>query len=62
MMTLNDNVARQTVNLDILVLLVEEDPQFVSQGGQIARDLAYSSLVQIAATLVVGVDGQVLVY
>ena len=29
-MTLDNNVACQTVNLDILVLLVEEDPQFVS--------------------------------
>lgn len=62
MMTLDNNVARQTVNLDILILLVEEDPQFVSQSGQIARDLAYGSQMQIAAALVVGVYGQILVY
>lgn len=60
-MTLDYDMACQTVDYNILVLLVQKHAQLVSQRHHIAGDFPHQGLVQVAATLVVCVDGQVFV-
>jgi hypothetical protein len=60
MMTLDHYMPRQTVDRDFLVRLGQKPSQLVPQGYQVARDLAHGGEAQVAAALVVGVDGQVL--
>lgn len=60
-MPLDDDVLRQGIDLHVLFLLRQPRPQLVSQRLQVSCDLAHGGEVQIAAALVVCVDGQVLV-
>jgi hypothetical protein len=53
------DMLRQGIDLDILIFLVQIHPQLVPQCRQVAGDFAHSGQVQVAAALVVGVDGEV---
>lgn len=57
---LDYNVLGETVDLYVLVLLVQEYSQLISQRRQISGDLSYRRQMQVASSLVVSVDGQVL--
>lgn len=57
---LDDDVLGQRVDGDVLVLFRQPCTQLVPQRIRVARDLAHGGEVQVAAALVVGVDGQIL--
>lgn len=60
-MSLDNDMLCHAIDLDVLVLLVQEDSQLVPQGRYVAGDLPYCRQMQVAASLIVGIDGQVLV-
>lgn len=60
-MPLDHHLPGQRINLNILILLIQPHPQLIPQLRQVARDLAHHGQVQIAAPLVVGIDGEVAV-
>ena len=60
-MALDNNMLRHTVDLDLLVLLVEKDPQLIPQRRYISGNFSYRRQMQVASSLVIGVDGQILI-
>lgn len=58
-MALDHDMFGQIIDFHILVLLVQIDAQLVPQRRQVPGDLAHGSQVEVAAALVVGVDGEV---
>lgn len=58
-MSFNDDMPCQAVDLDILILFVQKNSQLIPQSRQIASDLTHSGQVQIPATLVFCVYGEI---